>query len=125
MSVYFYPALMLAGGLGVILRYLLGRAAINAQWTALPFGTLIANLLGCFLIGYLAASLTQKWSMSSEMQTVVLTGFLGGFTTFSAFSLEAVTMFEQDGGLPTLFYISVKVFLCILLCFAGLWLART
>lgn len=125
MSVYFYPALMLAGGLGVLLRYLLGRAAINAQWTALPFGTLIANLLGCFLIGYLAASLTQKWSMSSEMQTVVLTGFLGGFTTFSAFSLEAVTMFEQDGGLPTLFYISVKVFLCILLCFAGLWLART
>jgi len=120
----FYLAMVLAGGAGALLRYLLGRATVNLGWAALPFGTLIANLIGCFLIGYLSWTLVHKWQVSSETQVVILTGFLGGFTTFSAFSLEAVTMAQEGTPIKAISYISIKVTLCIVMCFAGLIVAK-
>lgn len=119
-----YLAIAAAGGCGAVLRYMIGRATINLGWAALPFGTLIANMLGCFLIGYLSWALIHRWQISTEMQTVVLTGFLGGFTTFSAFSLETIRMFEQGSAGQTVAYVTVKVMLCILMCFLGLMLAK-
>lgn len=120
----FYVAIVFAGGIGALLRYLLGRAAINLGWAALPFGTLIANLLGCFLIGYFSWSLVHRWQLSNEVQVVVLTGFLGGFTTFSAFSLETVSMIQQGASLRAFIYVGISVVLCVMMCFAGLFLAK-
>lgn len=120
----FYLALVLAGGSGALLRYLIGRATINLGLTGLPFGTLIANLVGCFLIGYLSWALVHRWPASSDTQTIVLTGFLGGFTTFSAFSLETLKMLEQGSSWHTFIYVLAKVALCIAFCFAGLMLAK-
>jgi CrcB protein len=120
----FYLAIVLAGGIGALLRYLLGRATVNLGWAALPFGTLIANLIGCFLIGYLSWVLVHKWPMSNETQVIVLTGFLGGFTTFSAFSLEAITMAQQGSSVKAIAYVGIKVTLCLMMCFAGLFLAK-
>lgn len=114
----------MAGGMGALARYLIGRSALNLGWVALPFGTLIANLLGCFLMGYLSWSLMHKWQASSEVQTIVLTGFLGGFTTFSAFSLETVALLQQGAEVKTLAYVLMTVVLCILMCFLGLILAK-
>ena len=108
----------------MLLRYGLGRLAVNLQWTFLPFGTLLANLIGCFLIGYLSWLLIHRWSASEQVQLIVIAGFLGGFTTFSAFSLEAITMFQEGAGIKAVLYISLKVSLCILMCLAGLILAR-
>jgi len=120
----FYIAIILAGGSGALLRYLLGRTTVNLGWAALPFGTLVANLIGCFLIGYLSWVLIHKWQVSREAQVVVLTGFLGGFTTFSAFSLETVTMIQQGASFKAFVYIGMSVTLSILLCFAGMFLAK-
>ena len=120
----FYIGLIFAGGFGALLRYLVGRGAINLGWTGLPFGTLIANLLGCFLIGFLSWALIHRWQLSQEIQTIVITGFLGGFTTFSAFSLETVKMLEQGEPYYAIGYVLMKVVLCICVCFAGLWLAK-
>lgn len=120
----FYLSIVLAGGLGALLRYLLGRATINVGLTALPFGTLLANTLGCFLMGYLSWAMIEKWQLSKEAQVIVLTGFLGGFTTFSAFSLEVLAMLEQGSGLRAAIYLSIKVILCILMCMLGLYVAR-
>ena len=120
----FYIALVLAGGFGALLRYLIGRSAINLGWTGLPFGTLIANLAGCFLIGFLSWMLIHRWQLSQEVQVIVITGFLGGFTTFSAFSLETVKMLEQGEPYYVIGYVLMKVVLCISVCFAGLWLAK-
>ena len=120
----FYIVLVLAGGFGALLRYLIGRSAINLGWTGLPFGTLIANLVGCFLIGFLSWMLIHRWQLSQEVQVVVITGFLGGFTTFSAFSLETVKMLEQGEPYYVIGYVLMKVVLCISVCFAGLWLAK-
>ena len=120
----FYIWLMLAGGVGVLLRYALGRMVVNLQWTALPYGTLFANLIGCFLIGYLSWLLIHRWSASEQLQLIVIAGFLGGFTTFSAFSLEAITMFQEGVGIKAVIYITLKVTLCIFMCLAGLMLAK-
>jgi len=120
----FYLSIVIAGGFGALLRYLVGRTAINLGWAALPFGTLIANLVGCFLMGYLSWVLIHKWQLSKEIQTVVLTGFLGGFTTFSAFTQETVNLLEQGASVKALSYVLISVVLCITMCFMGLVLAR-
>lgn len=119
-----YLSIVVAGGMGALLRYLVGRVTINLGWAALPFGTLIANLIGCFLMGYLSWVLVHRWQLSQEVQTVVLTGFLGGFTTFSAFSLETVNLLEQGASFRALSYILISVVLCVSMCFIGLIVAR-
>ena len=121
---WFYFSLILAGGSGALLRYLLGRVTINIGMTALPFGTLLANTLGCFLMGYFSWTIVQKWQLSKEIQVVVLTGFLGGFTTFSTFSLETLTLFEQGNELRAATYLALTVFLCIFMCMLGLFIAK-
>ena len=97
---------------------------INLGWAALPFGTLIANVLGCFLMGFLSWMLVHKWQLSPQVQPIVLTGFLGGFTTFSAFSLETVNLLHQGASLKALLYVSLSVILCLVMCFAGMVLAK-
>ena len=120
----FYFALAVAGGMGVLLRFLLWRVATNLQWTALPFATLAANIIGSFLIGYLSWSLVHRWPVSAEVQIVVLTGFLGGFTTFSAFSLEVINLIENGLIGRAALYGLTSVVLCLIMCFLGLMLAR-
>jgi len=120
----FYFGILLAGGSGALLRYFLGRATIAMGWTALPFGTLLANIIGSFLIGYLSWALLHRWSLSSEMQTILITGFLGGFTTFSAFSLDVIKLLEAGSTSRALIYVLASVLASILMCFLGLALAR-
>ena len=120
----FYLSIVLAGGCGALLRYLLGGAAVNLNLSALPFGTLLVNVLGSFLIGYLSWSMLHRWQLSREMQVVVLSGFLGGFTTFSAFSLEVVKMVEEGVSGRALIYVVSSVVLSISMCLFGLMLAK-
>ena len=119
-----YLKIALAGGIGAVLRFGLGRARLNLGWTTLPFGTLLANLIGCFLIGYLSWLMAQNWGWSVNRQTVIMTGLLGGFTTFSAFSLETITMLNQGSVFRAMAYVALTVFLSIFMCWLGLSLAR-
>ena len=123
-NLLFYISLVFAGGSGALLRYLLGRVTINLGCAALPFGTLIANVLGCFLIGFLSWVIVDKWHFSPQAQTIVLTGFLGGFTTFSAFSLETVNLLQQGESVKAFLYVGLTVVLCIFVCIAGMALAK-
>jgi len=123
-NLLFYISLVFAGGSGALLRYLLGRVTINLGWAALPFGTLIANVLGCFLMGFLSWVIVDKWHFSPQAQTIVLTGFLGGFTTFSAFSLETVNLLQQGESVKAFLYVGLTVVLCIFVCIAGMALAK-
>lgn len=120
----FYLAIIFAGGCGALMRYLLGRATLSAGWVAIPFGTLAANLIGCFLMGYLSWTLVHRWHASKELQTIVLTGLLGGFTTFSAFSLETISLLEQGASARALLYVFLSVVVCIAVCFVGLFAAK-
>lgn len=119
-----YLAIVLSGGFGALLRYSLGRITANMPFAGLPLATLVANVIGCFLMGYLSWALVHKFEVSAEAQTVVLTGFLGGFTTFSAFSLEVINLLEQGADGRAILYVLLSLILCVAMCFLGLLLAR-
>ena len=82
------------GGLGALLRFAAGRAALLAGW-APPLATLGVNILGCFAMGLLAGWFTTKGG-SEGARLFLLTGVLGGFTTFSAFGLDALTLYRTS-----------------------------
>ena len=86
---------MLGGALGAGARHLVGRATLDLWGPAFPWGTLAVNLLGGFLMGLLAGSLARIGQGGEQWRLLLGVGVLGGFTTFSAFSLETVTLLER------------------------------
>ena len=82
-------ALIVGSAVGGVSRYFLGSAVHHATGTAFPLGTLVVNLVGCLVIGFLSAAGGTKFNLGHEAQLLLVTGFCGGFTTFSAFILES------------------------------------
>ena len=116
--------LVMAGGaLGSAARYLTGRAALAALGPDFPYGTLAVNLIGGLLMGLLAGVLARTGA-SEAWRLFVGVGVLGGFTTFSSFSLEVATMIERGATGLALGYVLLSVLGAVLALFAGLWLAR-
>lgn len=87
-------AISLGASAGAVLRWLLGRA-LNALFPLIPIGTLAANLLGGYLIGVAVAVFAALPQLAPEWRLLVITGFLGGLTTFSTFSAEVTTLLQQ------------------------------
>ena len=118
--------LVAAGGaVGAVARYGLGLQAVRWLGSAWPYGTLGANLLGGLLMGLLSGWLSQKGGGDPERFRLLLgVGILGGFTTFSAFSLETAAMIERRELGSALAYALVSVILSVVAVFAGLALAR-
>ncbi len=115
---------ILGGALGSGARYLVNVAA--AHWLApgFPWATFIVNVLGSFLMGVVIASLAPYFGGSPAVRTFLATGILGGFTTFSAFSLDAVELMER-GHLTTLaLYVVGSVLLSIVALLAGVGVMR-
>lgn len=108
-----------AGGVGAMARFGIARYAQSVGWAAFPFATLLVNVLGSFLIGYFAIVLQQKWGLSDSLKVALISGFLGGFTTFSAFSLETIQLIEQGALMKSFFYIAATLVLCLAACGAG------
>jgi CrcB protein len=79
---------------GAILRWLLGLG-LNGLFPAIPPGTLVANLVGGYLAGVVMEALSAPWGMAPELRLLLMTGFLGGLTTFSTFSAEVVRLMQQ------------------------------
>lgn len=105
--------------LGGISRYLLSRAVQNSVVSAFPYGTMWINIFGCFLIGLLFG-LSERGSLTSNKLRLFLTvGFCGGFTTFSAFSLENMTMLRDGSFLHFTLYASLSIFLGLAATFGG------
>lgn len=108
----------LGGAAGSVLRYLVGRSINNSGF---PLGTLIINLAGSFLIGLLFGYFTKTNQLASTGAILLMTGFCGGFTTFSAFSLENIEMMQSGQVFKALCYTAASVVFGILLC----WLGKT
>ncbi|MDK1489302.1 fluoride efflux transporter CrcB [Sinorhizobium sp. 7-81] len=121
----FHILLVGAGGaLGSVLRYLVGLWTLHRFGPAFPLGTLCVNVSGSFLIGFLTEFIMRKMGASAEMRVFLITGVLGGYTTFSAFSLDAITLLEHGQQTLGVAYIIASVTLSILAVFAGLALMR-
>ena len=115
----------IGGALGATLRYLAVAWASRVFGTGFPSGTLIVNVLGSLLIGLLAVALLERapetWGRYAPL---AITGLLGGFTTFSAFSLDALTLFEEERYFTATAYVGGSVMLSLLAALAGVTLAR-
>ena len=112
--------LAVAGGaaIGALLRWWLGLG-LNAIWPMLPLGTLLANWIGGYVIGVLAALVSLNAGISEPMRLFLMTGLLGGLTTFSTFSLEAVTLLQRQLFGPALLHIGLHRGGSLLLTLAG------
>lgn len=118
--------LVMAGGaIGAALRWQAGRFALDRFGPDFPWGTWFVNLAGCFLAGLAAGLLMRHGSAGDQMRLFLIVGLLGGFTTFSSFSLEAAFMIQRGQLLAAASYAVSSFAGCVLLLFAGLWLART
>ncbi|MEN6544357.1 fluoride efflux transporter CrcB [Parvibaculum sp.] len=117
-------AVAVGGAIGSVLRYLFNIEVSKALGTGFPWGIFVVNILGCFVMGAVAESFELKFSAPQEMRSFMMTGILGGFTTFSAFALDAGNMIERnDFGLAGL-YVAGSVCGSILALFLGLWTVR-
>lgn len=112
------------GAFGAGARYLVGVGALRLIGSGFPWGTLIVNIVGSFLMGVLIEGAALKWSMTNEMRTFLATGILGGFTTFSAFSLDFAVLVERKANAAAMLYLGASVGLSILALFAGLSVIR-
>ena len=114
----------LGGGIGAAARYGLNISVPRATGAGFPWATLIINISGCFVMGLITAWLMLRPSLAPEWRLFLTTGILGGFTTFSAFSLDFAQLIERGEGSQALAYGAASVLLSILACFAGLALIR-
>lgn len=114
----------LAGFIGTLSRYWLSGVVGRRYGETFPLGTLVVNLVGCFLVGLLFYLLHERFLVNQTVRTVVLIGFLGGFTTFSSFGLQTFTLL-QDGefGLAVL-NVSAANLVGLVLVWAGYTLAK-
>jgi len=109
----------LGGFIGTILRFLLSSSIERSFATSLPIGTILVNLIGCFLIGLLSGYFTQKLGDQTQLFFFLTIGVLGGFTTFSAIAMDSQVFIENGEYLKMLTYISVQAILGIALCLIG------
>ena len=113
------------GALGALARHGVNVAAVHAFGHGFPWGTLIVNILGSFLMGALIGLLGQFWQPSDTVRIFMVTGFLGAFTTFSTFSLDAVTLWGRGEVWYAGSYMLGSVILSVAALMAGLWVIRS
>jgi len=119
-----YVIVFLGGGIGAALRHGINILAARILGTGFPHGTLIINVTGSLIMGLVAAWFAFKGDASQHWRLFLTTGILGGYTTFSAFSLDAALLYERgEIGLAAL-YVLGSVVLSIAGLFAGLYLVR-
>lgn len=119
-----YLIVFLGAGLGGALRHGVNLAAARLLGTGFPWGTFAVNVAGSLAMGLLAAWFTFRGDASQSWRLFLTTGILGGFTTFSAFSLDAALLWERGEALLALFYVAGSVALAIGGLFLGLWMVR-
>ena len=120
-----YLAVFLGAGLGGILRHVVNRASLAWLGPGFPYGTLIVNVVGGLLMGVVAELFLAKGGGSQEFRLFITSGLLGGFTTFSAFSLDAAMMWERSDYAALSGYVIASVVLSIGALFVGMAAVRS
>jgi fluoride exporter len=119
-----YLIVFLGGGLGAALRHGVNLFAARFAGTSFPYGTLFINVAGSLVMGLIAEYFALKAGLPQRWRLFLTTGILGGFTTFSAFSLEAALLYERGQIAGAAIYVVASVVLAIGALFAGLAIVR-
>jgi len=114
----------LGGGAGSMLRYAVQKIFTSQSAAAFPTGTLVVNISGCFLIGILWGIASRSLAWNEEMKLLLMTGFCGGFTTFSAFTLEGIGLLKENKTALFIIYFSASVIGGLLATFLGIRIAK-
>ncbi|MEH6579446.1 MAG: fluoride efflux transporter CrcB [Amphritea sp.] len=117
-------AVAAGGAVGALARYWVSSSVLNNANFRLPYGTLFCNVLGSFLMGVCFVLILEKARLSPELRPLLMVGFMGAFTTYSTFSLEAVTLLQEGHIMSAAVYIVLSVLLCIAALYGGLWFTR-
>jgi CrcB protein len=125
MNPQFILAVAAGGALGSVARYLVGIGSANLFGTNFPWGTLIINVTGSFLIGAFVGLFATKWDLSQATRIFLTVGICGGYTTFSTFSLDAWYLIERGQILSSAAYILTSTVLSVSALIAALHLVRS
>lgn len=125
MNIYLITLVGLGGFLGSVTRYVISISIQSRIEHGFPFGTLTVNIIGCFVIGILiGVSLSKSITMSDNIKLFISTGFLGGFTTFSAFSAETLALIDKGDFSIAFIYAAVSVIVGLLATWIGIIIIR-
>ncbi len=119
-----YLAIAIGGTLGCWARYAMSNLVQAIYGRDFPYATLSINLLGSFLMGFLFIETLERLTVSPAVRTGILTGVLGGYTTFSTFEMETLLMVEQGEALKAALYVALSVGVGFLGAFGGAYIAR-
>lgn len=116
-------AVFLGGGLGSLARFGIGRLLGAPAQVGFPWATFLVNVVGSFALGFLAGYASQR-QVSTETQTFLAIGLLGGFTTYSSFNQETLQLFARSGPLAATGYVLAMVATCLAAGGLGAWIGR-
>lgn len=119
-----YLYIFIGGGLGAMSRFGITQLVEKITKASFPYGTLTANVLGSFLIGIVVAWFESKTNAFAHWRPLFVTGFLGGFTTFSSFSYDTLQLLKNQGVIPGLTNAGGNVLLCLLFVYIGYGLIK-
>jgi len=114
-------AIAIGGAAGSVLRYGVSQGIHALVGRGFPWGTLVVNSLGSLLVGFIFVYLVERSAVSEVLRAALFIGLLGGFTTFSTFSLETLVLIEEASYLKAV----INIFISVVLCLAGAWLGMT
>ncbi|WP_373086748.1 fluoride efflux transporter CrcB [Sneathiella sp.] len=119
-----FVSVAIGGALGACARYGVAQAMLRHFGPGYPYGTLFVNIVGSLLMGLLIETIALRWSPPPELRVLLVTGFLGAFTTFSAFSLDVALLVEKGQSVSAAGYVLLSVILSVGGLFAGLHIMR-
>jgi CrcB protein len=117
-------AVALGGALGSLLRYFVAGAVQSAAWPGFPWGIFVVNVSGGFIMGLIVELSALKLHLVPEVRAFLTVGILGGYTTFSTFSLDSVLLIQRGAWGAAAAYMVGSTLLSVLALFAGLWIVR-
>ncbi|MCW8908500.1 MAG: fluoride efflux transporter CrcB [Sedimenticola sp.] len=112
------------GAVGAVMRYWVSTGVYLTLGRGFPYGTLVVNVLGSLVMGFLYILFLERMSVSPEWRAALLVGFLGAFTTFSTFSIETLNLIEQADYMKAGLNMLVSVLACLLACWVGVIMGR-
>ena len=124
MSDFSIAAIAIGGGFGSVSRFLVAREMGRRLGDFLPYGTLVVNVLGSLALGWLATVFLARPEINIALRLGIAVGFLGAFTTFSAFSFESVQLMLNDAVWRAVLNVTVNTVVCLGMCYLGMQLAR-